>query len=184
MRLILSAALVANSATAPAPKMTTSVGFTPDIPPIMRPCPPFTLLKYSAAINTELLPCNFAHCSNYWKASGIVFDVIVGYGRNSSFQSVFSENPLAELVTASAEINVCPCCINSNSSGDSGSTFKNNVGLIIPLWYRRQFEPQLHCSRCQRNSPSPLLLIQLTPRVRCLPRSSTSCGTKWNPALL
>src|SRR5690606_2756863 len=46
----------ANSPTVPAPRMTISVGGTPVTPPNINPFPSNTLLRYSAAINTDVAP--------------------------------------------------------------------------------------------------------------------------------
>ena len=50
------AALAAYSPAVFAPKMTTSVGVTPVIPPSITPLPPCKLLRYSDAIRTEVIP--------------------------------------------------------------------------------------------------------------------------------
>ena len=51
-----AADLAANSATVPAPRITTFVDITPEIPPSNIPFPPLILLKHSLAIKTEVLP--------------------------------------------------------------------------------------------------------------------------------
>ena len=51
-----SAARVANSPTVPAPITTTSVGATPEMPPSIRPGPPFSELSCSEAIRMAVFP--------------------------------------------------------------------------------------------------------------------------------